>query len=92
MLLLWLSMTCLIPFDLSRLDGYLQSDGGKAREPIMDRILAIAKATIFFFCKFVCSEHKTLSTTTSYQQTIALCVVSMGDLQKHIFKKSYYDK
>lgn len=44
MLLLWLSMTCLIPFDLSRLDGYLQSDGGKAREPIMDRILAIAKS------------------------------------------------
>ncbi|XP_031592420.1 tubulin-specific chaperone D isoform X1 [Oreochromis aureus] len=44
MLLLWLSMTCLIPFDLSRLDGHLESDGGKAREPIMDRILAIAKS------------------------------------------------
>ncbi|XP_071329122.1 tubulin-specific chaperone D isoform X2 [Trachinotus anak] len=44
MLLLWLSMTCLIPFDLSRLDGNLESDGGKAREPIMDRILAIAKS------------------------------------------------
>uniref|UniRef100_A0A672ZUY0 Tubulin folding cofactor D n=1 Tax=Sphaeramia orbicularis TaxID=375764 RepID=A0A672ZUY0_9TELE len=43
MLLLWLSMTCLIPFDLSRLDGHLESDGGKSREPIMDRILAIAK-------------------------------------------------
>lgn len=45
MLLLWLSMTCLIPFDLSRLDGHLESDCGGAREPIMDRILAIAKAT-----------------------------------------------
>ncbi|XP_070704399.1 tubulin-specific chaperone D [Pempheris klunzingeri] len=44
MLLLWLSMTCLIPFDLYRLDGHLESDGGKAREPIMDRILAIAKS------------------------------------------------
>uniref|UniRef100_A0A672ZPH9 Tubulin-specific chaperone D n=2 Tax=Sphaeramia orbicularis TaxID=375764 RepID=A0A672ZPH9_9TELE len=44
MLLLWLSMTCLIPFDLSRLDGHLESDGGKSREPIMDRILAIAKS------------------------------------------------
>ncbi|XP_078140613.1 tubulin-specific chaperone D [Centroberyx gerrardi] len=44
MLLLWLSMTCLIPFDLSRLDGHLESDGGQAREPIMDRILAIAKS------------------------------------------------
>ncbi|XP_041861103.1 tubulin-specific chaperone D [Melanotaenia boesemani] len=44
MLLLWLSMTCLIPFDLSRLDGHLESEDGKAREPIMDRILAIAKS------------------------------------------------
>ncbi|XP_042371136.1 tubulin-specific chaperone D-like [Plectropomus leopardus] len=44
MLLLWLSMTCLIPFDLYRLDGQLESDCGKAKEPIMDRILAIAKS------------------------------------------------
>uniref|UniRef100_A0A671Z025 Tubulin-specific chaperone D n=1 Tax=Sparus aurata TaxID=8175 RepID=A0A671Z025_SPAAU len=44
MLLLWLSMTCLIPFDLYRLDGHLESDSGQAREPIMDRILAIAKS------------------------------------------------
>ncbi|XP_022608201.1 tubulin-specific chaperone D isoform X3 [Seriola dumerili] len=44
MLLLWLSMTCLIPFDLSRLDGHLESDGGMAREPTMDRILSIAKS------------------------------------------------
>ncbi|XP_040918865.1 tubulin-specific chaperone D isoform X1 [Toxotes jaculatrix] len=44
MLLLWLSMTCLIPFDLSRLDGHLESDDGKARESTMDRILAIAKS------------------------------------------------
>ncbi|KAG7242810.1 hypothetical protein INR49_018065 [Caranx melampygus] len=44
MLLLWLSMTCLIPFDLSRLDGNLESDGGMVREPTMDRILAIAKS------------------------------------------------
>ncbi|XP_067472071.1 tubulin-specific chaperone D isoform X2 [Thunnus thynnus] len=44
MLLLWLSMTCLIPFDLSRLDGHLESDSGKARESTMDRILAIAKS------------------------------------------------
>ncbi|KAM8845147.1 tubulin-specific chaperone D isoform 1-T1 [Spinachia spinachia] len=44
MLLLWLSMTCLIPFDLYRLDGHLESDGGKVREPTMDRILAIAKS------------------------------------------------
>ena len=45
MLLLWLSMTCLIPFDLSRLDGHLTSDPSQTREPIMDRILAVAKVT-----------------------------------------------
>ncbi|XP_034075522.1 tubulin-specific chaperone D [Gymnodraco acuticeps] len=44
MLLLWLSMTCLIPFDLCRLDGHLDSDGGKAKESTMDRILTIAKS------------------------------------------------
>ncbi|XP_019950061.1 tubulin-specific chaperone D isoform X2 [Paralichthys olivaceus] len=44
MLLLWLSMTCLIPFDLSRLDGNLESDGEKPRESTMERILAIAKS------------------------------------------------
>ncbi len=59
MLLLWLSMTCLIPFDLYRLDGHLESDEGKARESTMDRILAIAKVSevydIFMclFCSFV---------------------------------------
>ncbi|KAM9745954.1 tubulin-specific chaperone D isoform 2-T2 [Menidia menidia] len=44
MLLLWMSMTCLIPFDLSRFDGHLESEGGEARESIMDRILGIAKS------------------------------------------------
>ncbi|KAF7225520.1 tubulin-specific chaperone D [Nothobranchius furzeri] len=44
MLLLWLSMTCLIPFDLSRLDGHLESDGGKPRESTMYRILTVAKS------------------------------------------------
>uniref|UniRef100_A0A8C5E7Q7 Tubulin-specific chaperone D n=1 Tax=Gouania willdenowi TaxID=441366 RepID=A0A8C5E7Q7_GOUWI len=43
MLLLWLSMTCLNPFDFSRLDGILESGVGKPREPTMDRIMDIAK-------------------------------------------------
>ncbi|NXM31164.1 TBCD protein, partial [Oxyruncus cristatus] len=43
MLLLWLSMICLIPFDLARFDGNLVSEGGKARQPTMDRILDMAK-------------------------------------------------
>ncbi|KFW79471.1 Tubulin-specific chaperone D, partial [Manacus vitellinus] len=43
MLLLWLSMICLIPFDLARFDGNLVAEGGRARQPTMDRILEIAK-------------------------------------------------
>uniref|UniRef100_A0A8C3XBX0 Tubulin-specific chaperone D n=1 Tax=Cyanoderma ruficeps TaxID=181631 RepID=A0A8C3XBX0_9PASS len=43
MLLLWLSMICLIPFDLARFDGNLVSVEGQARQPTMDRILEIAK-------------------------------------------------
>uniref|UniRef100_A0A8C5BR43 Tubulin-specific chaperone D n=1 Tax=Gadus morhua TaxID=8049 RepID=A0A8C5BR43_GADMO len=54
MLLLWLSMTCLIPFDLSRLDGHLDSVSGQAREPTMDRILAIVKTylTVTDSCRY----------------------------------------
>ncbi|XP_040292612.1 tubulin-specific chaperone D [Bufo bufo] len=44
MLLLWLSMTCLIPFDLSRLDGNLSVEGGETRRSTMDHILEIAKS------------------------------------------------
>ncbi|KAM3921962.1 tubulin-specific chaperone D [Leptodactylus fuscus] len=44
MLLLWLAMTCLIPFDLSRLDGNLSAEGGQIRRSTMDHILEIAKS------------------------------------------------
>ncbi|XP_006886364.1 PREDICTED: tubulin-specific chaperone D [Elephantulus edwardii] len=44
MLLLWLSMTCLIPFDFSRLDGNLDTQPGPAQLSIMDRILQIAES------------------------------------------------
>ncbi|XP_066442749.1 tubulin-specific chaperone D [Eleutherodactylus coqui] len=44
MLLLWLSMTCLIPFDLSRLDGNLSQKEGQMRRSTMDHILEIAKS------------------------------------------------
>ncbi|XP_028674483.2 tubulin-specific chaperone D [Erpetoichthys calabaricus] len=43
MLLLWLSTTCLIPFDLARLDGNLASTDYPTKVPIMDRILSLAK-------------------------------------------------
>ncbi|XP_026523386.1 tubulin-specific chaperone D isoform X1 [Notechis scutatus] len=44
MLLLWLSVTCLIPFDLVRLDGNISSIEGCSRVSTMDRILAVAKS------------------------------------------------
>ncbi|KAM9296416.1 tubulin-specific chaperone D [Gastrophryne carolinensis] len=44
MLLLWLSMACLIPFDLSRLDGSLSTVGGQKRQSTMDNILDVAKS------------------------------------------------
>ncbi|XP_064126499.1 tubulin-specific chaperone D isoform X1 [Loxodonta africana] len=44
MLLLWLSVTCLIPFDFSRLDGNLIAQPGPARMSITDRILHIAES------------------------------------------------
>uniref|UniRef100_A0A5F8G2P6 Tubulin-specific chaperone D n=1 Tax=Monodelphis domestica TaxID=13616 RepID=A0A5F8G2P6_MONDO len=52
-LLLWLSVTCLIPFDLSRLDGNLTSECGQSRTSVMDRILQIAEVNIFIFDNFV---------------------------------------
>uniref|UniRef100_A0A452FBZ4 Tubulin-specific chaperone D n=1 Tax=Capra hircus TaxID=9925 RepID=A0A452FBZ4_CAPHI len=44
MLLLWLSVTCLIPFDFSRLDGNLLSQPGQERVSTMDRILQVAES------------------------------------------------
>ncbi|XP_058024468.1 tubulin-specific chaperone D [Ahaetulla prasina] len=44
MLLLWLSVTCLIPFDLVRLDGNISSIEGCPRVSTMDRILEVAKS------------------------------------------------
>lgn len=45
MLLLWLSVTCLIPFDFSRLDGNL-SQPGQERASTMDRILQVAEVSV----------------------------------------------
>ncbi|XP_064617512.1 tubulin-specific chaperone D-like [Liolophura sinensis] len=43
MLLLWMSMVCMIPFDMSRLDSHAKSNAGEVKEPIMDRIINIGK-------------------------------------------------
>ncbi|XP_069785635.1 tubulin-specific chaperone D isoform X2 [Narcine bancroftii] len=43
-LLLWLSMTCLLPFDMARLDGSNSTPEGQSRTPIMDQILNVAKS------------------------------------------------
>ena len=43
MLLLWLSMVCMIPFDLRRLDSNLQQGDGSVKMRVMDRVMAIGK-------------------------------------------------
>ncbi|XP_072036691.1 tubulin-specific chaperone D-like isoform X1 [Amphiura filiformis] len=43
MLLLWLSIICMIPFDMSRLDSNVRSEVGEVREPIMLRIINASK-------------------------------------------------
>ncbi|CAL1528267.1 unnamed protein product [Lymnaea stagnalis] len=42
-LLVWLSIVCLIPFDLKRLDSNLQQGDGNLKVRTMDRIMAICK-------------------------------------------------
>ncbi|KAH9512991.1 hypothetical protein Btru_035543 [Bulinus truncatus] len=42
-LLVWLSIVCLIPFDLKRLDSNLNQGDGKVKSKTMDRIMAICK-------------------------------------------------
>ena len=49
MLLLWLSIVCMIPFDLKRLDSNLRQGDGSLKVRIMDRIMAIGKVIFFFF-------------------------------------------
>lgn len=46
MLLLWLSMACLIPFDFSRLDGNLVAQPEQTQKSVMDRILEVAQVSV----------------------------------------------
>ncbi|KAK7502461.1 hypothetical protein BaRGS_00006414 [Batillaria attramentaria] len=43
MLLLWLSMVSMIPFDLRRLDSNLQTGDGPPKQPVRERILSIVQ-------------------------------------------------
>nr|XP_022315849.1 tubulin-specific chaperone D-like [Crassostrea virginica] len=43
MLLLWLSVVCMIPFDMVRLDSNIPSEDGEKKQPVMDRILNTAQ-------------------------------------------------
>lgn len=40
-----MSIACMIPFDMSRLDGTFGVEKGEKREPIVDRIMDAAKVT-----------------------------------------------
>ncbi|XP_070581206.1 tubulin-specific chaperone D-like [Ptychodera flava] len=44
MLLLWMSIVSMIPFDLARLDSHARTESGQYKQPIMDRILEVAKS------------------------------------------------
>jgi hypothetical protein len=43
MLLLWMSVVCMIPFDMVRLDSNVTSESGEKKQPVMDRILNTAR-------------------------------------------------
>ncbi|XP_060071725.1 tubulin-specific chaperone D-like [Ylistrum balloti] len=43
MLILWLSMVCMIPFDMVRLDSNVVNVSGERKRPVMDRILDVAR-------------------------------------------------
>ena len=45
MLLLWLSIVCMIPFDMARFDGLKEVTAGtvERRRPVVERILETAK-------------------------------------------------
>ena len=39
MLLLWLSIVCMVPFDMVKLDSNARDESGQIRKPIMERII-----------------------------------------------------
>ena len=44
-LLLWLSVVCMIPFDMVKLDSNITTPEGQKKLPTMDRILDLAKVS-----------------------------------------------
>ena len=48
MLFLWLSIVCMIPFDMSRLDAKTTEEATQEKRPIMDRIIDIGKVCSIF--------------------------------------------
>lgn len=57
MLLLWLSIVSMIPFDMVRLDSNRVGDDGNTKQPIMDRIIEAGKVHIILcsLCQ-ICSN------------------------------------
>lgn len=78
MLLLWLSMTCLIPFDFSRFDGNLLTQPEETRVSTMDRILHIAQVSVAV--PLTCCQHPSLACAASrlcfVQRTLGTCAFS----------------
>ena len=47
MLLLWLSMVCMIPFDMVRLDSNVRLQSGETKQPIMNRIIQVGMVSVY---------------------------------------------
>ena len=60
-LLLWLSIICLVPFDMARFDGVGSSDKdsitAERQRPVVDRIIETAKVCQNKFTFIPCSEN-----------------------------------
>ena len=55
MLLLWLSIVCMIPFDMCRLDSNIKGEGDNTsvRKPVMDRIIEAGKVKLYGFIQYL---------------------------------------
>ncbi|ELU05840.1 hypothetical protein CAPTEDRAFT_167258 [Capitella teleta] len=93
MLLLWLSMVSMIPFDMNRLDSNLRQNDGQRRLPIMERIIQTAQSYVSSTDKSQDAAAYTLSrffTRPDVQKKLPefldWCIVKMKDSSKSDLK------
>jgi hypothetical protein len=77
MLLLWLSIVSMIPFDMVRLDSNAKSESGEIREPIMDRIFNSGKVCVKKRC-LLTSFGETLENVAWLPGRVVLDIEAQG--------------